>query len=103
MDYDLDLEYFVDFLNKRIHLLGKEDRGHLYLANTMSPDFQKRFIEHHNLLEDVLDFEWLCYLKSRIVISYANYGYKWISANHPKLHKSFLQKMVERESPFGLH
>lgn len=101
MDYDLDLEYFVDFLNKKIHILGKEDRGRLALANDISPEFQKRFIEHFNLMQDVLDFEWILYLTDRLVVSYNDYSTKWITANSPRLHKDFLVKLLDRKKPFG--
>lgn len=89
------LQLFVDYLEKRVHLLDSNPHGQ-NLANAMCPEFQKKIIESEQLLSDVADFEWLLYV-GKIIISYKNYDVKMVNSKLPYVHKPFIKTIEDRE------
>lgn len=90
MDFEQTcLEYHVDYINKKIHLLdlSKATRGQI--VNNISPDYQKRLIEAQGLMQDVIDFDWICYGSDGLITSYQNYNFKIINYKLPYLHKPY--------------
>jgi hypothetical protein len=90
----IKLQYFIDYLEKRVHLMDMNPVGQ-NLANAMCPDFQKKFVEQEHLLSDVADFEWLLYV-GNLIISYQNYDIKVVNAKLPYVHKPFLKTLEDR-------
>lgn len=91
----IKLQYFIEYLEKRVHLLDSNPIGQ-NLANTMCPDFQKKFIEAERLLSDVAEFEWLIYC-GNLIISYQNYDIKMVSSKLPYVHKPFTKALEDRQ------
>jgi hypothetical protein len=96
-----ELEYFIDYINKRIHLLDLDTLGMRSLTNTIDPTFQKMFIEHENLLKDVIDFQWICYATDGLIAEYKNYNFKFIPNEADICHKPFKEKMLARRKKWN--
>jgi hypothetical protein len=88
-----NIEYHIDYVNKKFHVLDIENSGVAKLTNCIDPTYQKKVIEHENLLQDLLDFEWVCYSPDGYVASYLNYNFKVLSPKLPYLHKPYLDYM----------
>lgn len=91
-----DIEYHVDYIEKKIHLLDLDRDQARSLTNTISPDFQKRMVEQEGLLQDVLNFDWICYASDGIICSYSNYNFKFMNPKLPYLFEPFIEEMVKR-------
>jgi hypothetical protein len=92
-----DVEYFVDYINKAIHLLDGNKYTHMTLTNSIDPTWQRLFVEQEALLIDVLDFTWFCYATDGIVSTYSNYNFKFI-ADHTQLHQPYVEIMRQRKA-----
>lgn len=97
---DSELEYFVDYLNKRIHILDLDHSGMRTLTNAIDPTFQRKFVEQEHLLSDVLDFQWLCYATDGIIAEYRNYNFKFVPRDERNLHQPYVKKMEERKNKY---
>jgi hypothetical protein len=91
-----ELIYFIDYIGKRIHLLDMNTPGRMSLTNSIDPTFQQKFIDQEQLLNDILDFEWICYGSDGIIASYKNYNFKFVNQKLPWVHKPFLEALAER-------
>lgn len=89
---NIELEYFIDYINNKMHLLDSSLNSHTIgnLPNVIGTGFQKKLIEKENLLIDVIDFEWICYCPNGVVMAFKDYNLKLISKKLPWLHKPFL-------------
>lgn len=87
---NVDLELFIDYIGKTVHLLEISRSPYSALLNEISPEFQKKVIEKGLLLMDVLDFDWFCYASSGLVMEYKDYGLLFVSKNENRLHKPFI-------------
>lgn len=92
-----ELDYHVDYINKKVHLLDMDSSSNNNLVNTMSPDFQIKLVEHEGLMQDVLDFEWICYGLDGIIASYRNYNFKLVNPKLPYLHRPYKLTMESRK------
>jgi hypothetical protein len=88
--------YYIDYIGKRIHLLDLDNAGRRSLTNAIDPTFQKLFIEQEMLMEDVLEFDWICYATDGIIASYKNYNFKYMNPKLPYLHAPFVEIMGQR-------
>jgi hypothetical protein len=86
---NVEFEYFIDYINKKIHLLDSGNVNMKNLINTITPEFQKLFIEKESLLADLIEFEWICYSSDGIIASYNDYSVKLMNPKLPYLHKPF--------------
>lgn len=94
---DTELEYFIDYINKIIHLMDLDNSGTRSLTNAIDPTFQKMFIEQESLLKDVYDFKWICYGTDGIITEYRTYNFNFISSHYNELlHEPYVSKMKER-------
>lgn len=91
-------EYFIDYINKKIHLLDLDQSRTMSLTNAIDPTFQQKLVDAECLLKDVLDFEWLCYGTDGIVASYRNYNFKFANHKLPYLHQPYLEIMTKRRN-----
>jgi hypothetical protein len=93
-----ELEYFIDYLNKRIHLLDLNKFGTMTLTNNLDPSFQQELINQESLLSDIMDFDWICYGTDGIITEYSHYNFKFLSYNTLLLHQPYVDKMkIRRE------
>ena len=90
---NVEFEYYVDYINKRIHLMDVNAHGQS-IINAISSELQKKLIFSEGLLSATIDFEWYCYNYDGIIVSYKDYCYKIESHKMPYLHKPF-SKLVE--------
>lgn len=91
-----EVTYFIDYINKKMHVLDSDSPGRMSLTNAIDPHFQKRLLEQENLLQDIIDFEWFCYGTDGIIASYHDYNFKYVNAKLPWVHKPFLDVMMKR-------
>lgn len=97
-----ELDYHVDYLNKKIHLLDKSGfPGQTSLTNSLDPDFKKSLIAQESLLQDVLDFDWICYSCEGFIALYTDFNFKMVSPKLPYLHEPFLKYMQQKRKDFG--
>ncbi len=94
-------EYFIDYINNRIHLLDCDNSVANSLINNISPEFQAKMIEDECLMLDVLDFEWICYGQDGLIVSYKDYNVKILNPKLPNLHKPYKVVMETRKKRFG--
>jgi hypothetical protein len=92
-----ELEYFIDYINKRIHLFDLDNYGSSTITNSIDPTFQQKLLEQENLLQDVMDFKWICYGTDGIVAEYRNYNFKYISERDSQLYQPYLEKLEGRK------
>lgn len=90
------LEYFIDYLNKRVHLLDLDRSGMQTVTNAIDPKFQKRFIRQEHLLSDLLDFQWICYGTDGIVAEYKDYNFSFVPHGDQRTHQPYIEKMMLR-------
>jgi hypothetical protein len=86
---ETQFEYYIDYINKKIHLLDWTQRSSGNLVNNISPDYQKRFLEAEALMQDVIDFDWIIYGSDGLISSYRNYNFKILNVKLPYLHKPY--------------
>jgi hypothetical protein len=91
-----DIEYHIDYVNKKMHLLDLNVSEINKLTNQIDPTYQRKVIDHEGLLQDLLDFEWICYANDGYVASYLNYNFKILSPKLPYLHKPYLEIIQQR-------
>lgn len=89
---DIEFEYFIDYINKRVHLLNREN-GFKLLSDRIDYRFQKDFIEEESLLVDVIDFDWFLYEVNGIIVLYKNSNYQLVNPVMPFLHKEYVEKL----------
>lgn len=94
------IEYFVDYINKKVHLLDLDNFGTRSLTNAICPEFQNKLIEQENLLKDVVDFEWICYGTDGIIASYKEYNFKYCNPKLPYLHEPYKEVMKKRKERY---
>jgi hypothetical protein len=87
---NIEVEYFVDYVGRGIHILDKSRAHYQNLLNEMSPDFQMNFIEGENLLMDVMEFDWICYGSGGLIMEFKEYGLVFVPKNDKRLHKPFM-------------
>jgi hypothetical protein len=92
-----EILYFIDYLNRGIHLLDLDRSGRMSLTNAIDPRFQQALIDHENLLQDVMDFEWYCYGTDGIIAVYRNYNFSFLK-DYSIMHKPFVELMKQRRS-----
>ena len=92
------LEYFIDYINKRIHLFDLDNYGSTTLSNNLDPTFQQKLIDQECLLSDVMDFKWICYGTDGIIAEYRNYNFNIISHDMRLTHEPYIEKMKERRN-----
>jgi hypothetical protein len=97
---NIEFDYSIDYINRKMHLLDMEYSRKQALFNGINPDFQKRLVEAENLLQDVLTFEWICYGSDGIIAAYSNYNFKYTSPKMPYLNRAYLDIMDERRVRF---
>ena len=88
----VEIEYFIDYIEKTIHLLDNTSTHYTNLLNAISPEFQKKLIEEEHLLLDVLDFDWFCYGIGGLVMQFKDYSLMFVSKKDERLHKPFLDE-----------
>lgn len=93
---DTQLEYFIDYLNRRVHLFDLDKSGMRTVTNAIDPKFQKRFIRQEQLLSDLLDFQWICYGTDGIVVEYKEYSFSFVSHKDQRVHQPYIDKMEAR-------
>jgi hypothetical protein len=91
-----EIRYHIDYLQKKIHLLDLKERGTKLLINEISPQYQEELVKHEQLLQDVLNFDWYCYLQDGLILLYNDYNTKFVSAKLPYLYSPFVEIMKER-------
>lgn len=91
-----DVQYYVDYLNRAIHILDSNKYTHMSLTNAIDPTWQKLLIEQEQLLRDVLDFTWFCYATDGIISIYSNYNFKFVK-DHSQLHQPYVETMKQRK------
>ncbi len=91
-----EIEYHIDYVNKKMHILDLSN-GFNKLTNQIDPTYQKLVIEHESLLQDVIDFEWVCYANDGYIASYMNYNFKILNPKLPYLHKPYMDIIQERK------
>lgn len=87
---ELELEYYIDYLEKRFHLLEKDRMMFRGLPNLIDSDFQRKIIKQENLLLGVLDFEWVLYCSSGLVMTYKDFNLQLMPKYEKWLHRPFL-------------
>ena len=95
-----ELEYHVDYINRKIHILDLDQPMRRTLTNEISPDFQKRFVAQEELLQDCLEFDWICYGTDGIICSYSNYNFKYQNPKLPYLFEPYVKEMDNRRHPY---
>ena len=91
---NIEVEFFIDYLNKRIHVLEKgRSLYNQSLPNIIGTEFQKSFIEQQNLLIDVMNFEWFCYCSNGLVLLFKGRGLNLVSDTSEMLYKPFLDAL----------
>jgi hypothetical protein len=96
---NINLEYFIDYINRRVHILDLEPFGDR-LLNSISPEFMRKFISAENLLIDILEFDWLCYATSGVIFSYKNYNVQFAHSETALIHQPFIEKIKKRGKNF---
>jgi hypothetical protein len=86
---NIELEYHIDYLQRKIHILDLGPRHSNTLVNIISPDFQKRFVKQEALLIDIIGFDWVLYCGSGLVILYNNYSANVVGKNEKWLYTPF--------------
>jgi hypothetical protein len=87
---NIELTYFINYLEKTVHLKDLNHFRNRYLLNEVSPSFKKKIIESESLLTDVLGFEWLIYCSDGLVMEYKDYNLTFVTKEDKRLHKPFL-------------
>jgi hypothetical protein len=95
---NVEFEYFIDFDNKKVHLLDSSESIQKTLMNTITPEFQQAVINEMSLSAGLLDFEWLCYSGDGIIASYRDYDVKLVSPKMPYLYKPFQITAADRRN-----
>lgn len=88
-----EIEFHIDYVNKKFHLVDLDNTGMHKLTNYIDPTYQKKLIEQESLLSDLIDFEWICYSNDGYIASYLNYNFKILSPKVPYLFKPYLDYM----------
>lgn len=87
MDFEQTrLEYHIDYINKKVHLLDLSQAALGQIVNNISPDYQKRLMEAQGLMQDIIDFDWIVYCIDGLICSYQNYNFKVQNPKLPYLH-----------------
>lgn len=86
---ETQFEYHIDYINKKVHLLDWTQSTNGNLVNNISPDYQKSFIKAEALLQDVIDFDWICYGSDGLITAYKNYNIKILNHKLPYLHRPY--------------
>jgi hypothetical protein len=87
---NIEIEYFINYIGRSIHILDKTRNHYQNLLNIMSPEFQKRIIEEEQLLSDVFDFDWICYGSGGLIMEFKEYTLVFVSKQDNRLHKPFI-------------
>jgi hypothetical protein len=90
---NVEVDYHIDYLGKKIHLLDLGPRYSNTLVNMISPDFQKKFIKKECLLIDIVTFDWILYCGSGLVILYKDFQAMLILDNQKWLYGPFLGRI----------
>jgi hypothetical protein len=87
---EVELEYFIDYIGRSIHLLDLSNSHYRRLLNAIGPELQNELIEKEHLLQDVLTFDWICYSNTGLIMEYKNYSLVFVSKNDKRLHRPFV-------------
>jgi hypothetical protein len=96
------LKVNVDYTRHRVHLLDASFYSTPSLANIISPQFQEEIIEEHNLLQDCIDFDWICYDASGIIVKYKDYNFAYVNPKLPYLFEPFVKICEEKRKKYSL-
>jgi hypothetical protein len=97
----MKIEYFIDYINRKIHILDLENFSTMGgLANKISRDFQRKLIEEENLMQDMIEFEWFCYCSNGFVLLYKDYNVVFLNKKLPWLHRPFLDVLEQRSKKY---
>jgi hypothetical protein len=91
----VNFEYFIDYINNRIHIIDLDQYG-TTVANSISPSWQRKLIEQELLLEDIMEFEWICYGRDGYIAKYRDYNFSYVAPNSILVHQPYLKKMEDR-------
>lgn len=90
---DTEIDYYIDFPNKRIHLLDLDKDERRTLTNSIGLTFQVRFLTELELDADIMGFEWYCYGTDGNVARYRNHAFKYIPLSSKTIYKPFAKVM----------
>jgi hypothetical protein len=88
-------EYYVDYVEKRIHIKDHESAHTYSVMNQISPDFQKWLVREEELLIDVLEFDWYLYTGNDIVARWSDYTFKFITPTESSVYKPYLKNKAK--------
>lgn len=91
-----EIEYFIDYLDNKIHILDKSKSYYNDLPNSIGPEFQKELIEKDHLLLDIISFEWVCYCAGGFVLVYNSRTLRIISATEKWLHRPYMDAIIKK-------
>lgn len=97
-----NIEYFIDFIGKKVHLMDNSTSYVHSLVNEISPDFQKNFLDQQVFTDDLLKFEWIIYGSDGLISAYSNYNFKILNPKLPYLHEPFVEtSRIRRNKRYG--
>src|SRR3954466_2323569 len=97
----VEIDFHVDYINKKVHLLDLNQNTSFGLFDVISPDLKTKFAQDHDFMMDVLTFDWICYGRDGIVCSYDNYNFKYMNPKLPYLHEPYLDEMEKRRHRYS--
>lgn len=89
------VEVYIDYINKRIHILDMDKPNIRTVTNAMSEDYKAMLVDQMQAPKEVMDFTWLCYATDGIVSEYKDYNFKFIN-DKAIMFPPFQAVMVER-------
>lgn len=93
---ETEIEYFIDYLERAIHILDLDFRQSRTLTNSIDPRWQKKLIYQENLLTDILDFDWILYHTDGIISLYKEYNFSFANEAVIKIHEPYKIIMLNR-------
>lgn len=94
---DVNFDFHVDYINKKVHLLEREKSGiNQGLTNVISTDFQIQLVVKEFLLRDVIDFDWVLYCSNGLIFAFKNYSLNFVSRTEKWLYEPFTAVLAHR-------
>lgn len=84
-----DYLFYVNYLERTVHILEMENNPTNRLTNKIDPSWQHRFIDENLLLQDVYEFDWYIYGADGLVMKYRNYNFTFVN-DYSKLYQEFI-------------
>lgn len=88
---NVEIDYFIDYINNKAHIIELKKSPMNALINNINSQFQQELVETESLLNDVLDFDWICYCADGLIIKYRDYNYRIINKKLPFLYSPFVE------------